>query len=119
MSDFLSELTSDASVEAREVIVGGKTGTVHFRKISAGEREQLLKGMKIAHTPGKGGSIEIDLAENERQRHMLVLFSVCTAEGARHFKRIEDVKKMPAATVAALAQHAEDVNREDEDLGKS
>jgi hypothetical protein len=118
MTDFLSELVEGAP-EAREVTVGGKTGTVHFRRITAGEREQLLKGMKIAHTPGTGGSIEIDLAENERQRHLLVCFSVCNPDGSRHFKRVEDVKKLPSATVAALARHAEEVNREDEEPGKA
>jgi len=118
MSDFLSRFTAEAEPEAREVTLNGETGTVWFRKLIAGEREQLLKGMKISHSPGNGGTMEIDLGENERQRHLLVAFCVCDEDGRRVFRNVNDVKKLPHDRVSVLATHAEEVNRESEDLGK-
>lgn len=126
MSEFLNSLASEDAPEAREVTVDGKTGTVYFRRLSAGEREQLLKGMQIQHViKGKGAkaapnTVTIDLSQNERQRQLLVLYSVCDESGKRYFKRIEQVQAMPSSRVTALAKHAEDVNRteDDEDLGE-
>lgn len=126
MSDFLTFLASEDSPEAREVTVDGKTGMVHFRRLNAGQREQLLKGMQIQHTiKGKGGAappnvVTIELSQNERQRQLLVLYSVCDENGKRFFKRIEDVQALQSSRMNALAKHAEEVNRteEDEDLGE-
>ena len=116
MSEFLDSLTREYPPEAREVTIDGESGTVYFRKISAGEREQLLRGIKV----GAGLSwIEIDLSENERQKQMLVLFSVCREDGTRLFRKIEDVKKLPASKLEVLTRHAREVNDESsEDLGK-
>ena len=119
MSDFLTRLASEDAPEAREVTIGGETGTAWFRHLSSGERETMLRGMKISHAPGKGGTIEIDLGENEKQRQMLVQFSVCDESGKRLFKNLDAVKKLPHDRLMVLAHHAEDVNRESDDLGKS
>lgn len=121
MSDFLSRLTAEDTPEAREVTYRGETGTVYFRKISAGEREKLLQGLKMSHQPGKDqGIIELDLGANEHQRQLLVLFSVCNENGGRFFKNLEAVQKLPHSSFNALAKHAEEVNSfEEEDLGKS
>lgn len=118
MSDFLDMLVAPDAPEAREVTVDGQTGTVYFRRISAGEREQLLKGLKVVHTPGGGSTVDIDLAENERQSQMLVLFSVCREDGSRFFTNVDQVKKLPHHKLAVLARHASEVNRESDDLGK-
>lgn len=120
MSDFLSRLTAEDNPEAREVTIDGETGTVWFRRLSAGEREELLKGIHVSHVPGSKGSVDIDLGQNERQRHMLVRFSVCDEDGKRVFRNLSDVQKLASRKVAVLARHAEEVNQEDdEDLGKS
>lgn len=119
MSDLLSRLAAEDAPEPREVTVGAETFTVWFRRITAGQREQLLKGMKIANTPGQKSSFEIDLGENERQRHLLVAFSVCDEQGRRLFKDVRDVQKLQGDRVRKLADIAQDVNREeDDDLGK-
>lgn len=116
----MSRLTAEDAPEAREVTIDGETGTVWFRRITAGQREQLLKGMKMSHSPGKDkGVVEIDLGANEHQRQLLVAFSVCDQSGARLFKNVEAVQKLPHRKFVALARHAEEVNRSDEeDLGK-
>jgi hypothetical protein len=119
MSDILSRLTAEDAPEARDVSINGDSFTVYFRRLNAGEREQLLKGMKITHVPGAKGSIEIDLGENEHQRQLLVWFSACDEQGRRLFKALEAVKKLPHYKLEALARHADEVNATpDEDLGK-
>jgi hypothetical protein len=73
----------------------------------------------MSHQPGKGNVVEIDLGENEHQRHLMVLYSVCDEGGKRRFKTIESVQKLPNDAVSALARHAEEVNRaQDEETGK-
>jgi hypothetical protein len=119
MSDFLTRVAQDASPEAREVKIGGETGTVYFRKITAGQREKILEGYRISHKPGSGGTVEIDLAKNEHQRHLMVLFSVVHEDGRQFFKNVDAVRAWPANAVAVLAEHADEVNREEDDLGKS
>lgn len=123
MSDFLSRLTAEDKPEAREVTIDGETGTVWFRRLSAGQREQLLKGMKMIHVPGTQGTVEIDFGENEHQRQLMVMYSVCDESGKRHFKDINAVRSVPSYRIKALYKHAEEVNKadeeEDEDLGKS
>lgn len=121
MSDFLTRLTEEDAPEAREVSYNGETGTVWFRKLSAGQREELLKGTVVRHVPGSGGSIDIDLGQNEHQRQVLVLYSVCDEKGKRHFKDLPAVRRLAHDRLAALAVHAEAVNRiaEDEDPGKA
>lgn len=119
MSDFLTRLAQGDAPVPKEVTIGGETGTVYFRRISGAQREQLLKGMKLSHTPGGSGSIDIDLGENEKQRHMLVAFSVCDESGKRVFTDIKDVAKLQADRIAELWRHASAVNEEGEDPGKS
>lgn len=119
MSDILSRITAEDAPEAREVKIGEDLLTVYFRRLNAGEREQLLKGMKVTHVPGTRGSIEIDLGENEHQRQLLVRFSVCDEDGRKLFKNLEAVQKLPHYRLNALATHAEKVNEAvEEDLGK-
>ena len=118
MSDFLTRLSQADAPEAREVTIGGETLTVYFRRISGAEREQLLKGMKLAHALGGSGNIDIDLGENERQRHLLVMFSVCDESGNRVFKDVKDVRKIQADRINALWRHANAVNEEDDEPGK-
>lgn len=102
MSDFLTDvLVSSTNVVAKEVTVHGKTGTVHFRRITAGERHQLLRGQKVARK-GSETAFELDLALNEEQQQRLVLFSICHPDGKPFFKDIDAVRKADATTVQAL-----------------
>jgi len=119
MSDILSRITAEDAPEAREVTIGEETFTVYFRRLNSGEREQLLKGMKVTHVPGTKGSIEIDLGENEHQRQLLVRFSACDEHGKKLFKNLESVQRLPDYKLNALAYHADQVNAaSDDDLGK-
>lgn len=119
MTDFLSRITAEDPPEAREITVDGETGTIWLRRISAGERRQLLEGHKIQHNPGSGAVMELDLALNEKERQLLVLFCVCDENGRRHFTRLDEVEKIPHRKFKSLANAAEDVNRSiEDDLGK-
>lgn len=120
MTDFLSRLTSADPPVAKKITIGKETGTVHFRRITAGERRQLLEGQKIQHNPGSSATVEIDLGLNEKEKHLLVMFSVCTEEGTRVFGDTDQVANMPNHKFKKLLKCAEEVNRglDDEELGK-
>lgn len=106
--------------EAREITIGKDAGTIWLRRISAGERRQLLEGHKIQHNPGSGAVMELDLALNEKERQQLVLFCVCDEAGNRRFKNLAEVEKIPHRKFKALANVAEEYNRDiEDDLGKS
>lgn len=110
MSDFLSEvLAADAPVP-REVTIAGKTGTVFFKRISAGQRASLLAGQRVQSTAGAAATVEIDLGDNQRTKCALVHASVCTEDGKPFFKTIGDVLKLEDAKVNALHRHAAEVN---------
>lgn len=116
--DFLSELIDDTKVVAREVTIRGKTGLVYFRRITAGERAQLVAGQKVIGGGTGNTSVEIDIGESVKAQHMLVQFSVCNDDGSKRFKTLKEVQAIDAAVVEALYQAASDVNREDGDAGK-
>jgi hypothetical protein len=118
MSDFLKLLSGQDDLEAREITIKGETGTVYFRKLTAGEFEQLLKGTKVKHSSVSGGSVDLDLGENEHQRQMLVLFSACDENGKQLFKDLKAVRALQHNRLAILATHAEEVNRQEPDTGK-
>jgi hypothetical protein len=127
MSDmFLDRLLAGTSPIEREVtfrLPDGRveTGTVHFRRITAGERAQILAGQKYQVNRANAASnveTEIDLGQNERQKHMLVAFSVCRDDGKPYFKGASDVAKYDAAFVEALYNVATEVNAE-HDAGKA
>lgn len=115
----LTELLADEGPVAREVEIGGKKATVHFKRISAGEQEEILRGQKVQQTMGDKAVIELDLSENERQRHLLVLYCVCKPDGSRYFKGVAEVKKLDSRKVRVLAEHAQAVNSEGDDAGKA
>jgi len=112
MSEFLDRLTQTDAPVAREVTLGDSTGTVWFRRLTAGQKEQLLKGRKVTVKTGeRQGTVDIDLAANERQRQMLLQFTACDENGEPLFKTLERVKAMDGWKVAILAAHAEEVQR--------
>lgn len=123
--DFIEQLLQNDAPVARDVAfpgVDGKVvkGVVHFRRITAGERQRLLQGQRYTmNKDGKEASMktEIDLALNEAQKHMLVAFSVCREDGSQVFKSAAEVAKLDALKVGALYEAADEVNRE-RDPGK-
>lgn len=120
--DFIDQLLQADAPIAREVSFTAPDGTVHkgtvhFRRITAGERQRLLQGQR--YSMNKDGNVasmktEIDLALNEAQKHMLVAFSVCRADGSAAFKSPAEVAKLDALKVSALYEAADELNREKE-----
>jgi DNA primase len=117
MSDFLSEFISDNPVIEREVTIRGRSGPAFFRRITAGERADLVKGQKV-NTAGGSTTVEIDVGESVKAQHLLVHFSVCNVDGSRRFKTLREVQGAPSDVVAALYAVASEVNREDGETGK-
>src|SRR5687768_7158789 len=122
MTDFLKELLEDEGVVLREVTFHGKTGNVHFRRISAGQKAELLKGQKVQAVSGKSSTFEIDLAENANSKAMLVLYSVANPDGSQFFKKLSEAKAIDAGKLEALYQIASEVNADEfsgDDAGKT
>lgn len=119
MSDFLDSILSDNEVIAREVEIDGQKGTIYFKRISAGERADLLKGQVFQFdAQNKGASMSMDSGEARERDQKLVWYSVCKEDGSRYFPSLAAVKKAKDRTVAALCRVAMEVNEEG-DAGKS
>lgn len=122
MSDYLKDFLTSDGVITRSVKLRGKEVNVHFRRISAGQKSELLKGQKVQAESGKTSTFEIDLGENAQSKALLVFFSVVDEDGKPYFKRREDAQKIDAGALEALYAVASDINSEEftsEDLGKS
>lgn len=120
MTDFLDELCAGSGAVEKDVTYAGKSGPVFFRKISSGERAQMLRGQKVQTKVGDSSTMEIDLSENEQSQQLLVWFSTCTGpEGKRKFKGLEAVKNLDAGVMKALYLAASEVNKEDSDPEKA
>ena len=119
MTDYFSDLLAGQGPVAREVEYRGNKKTVHFRRITAGERVKLAAGQKIAYGGDKRGSMEMDLGDVAKNRHLLVQFSVVKENGAQVFDSLADVQKLPEDLVEALHKHAEAVNEEAGDAGNA
>lgn len=118
MSDLKDLLERGRAVVAKEITVAGMKATVHLRRITAGERHQLLKGHKIIRQ-GNANSQEFDLALNEEQRHQLVLFAAVTSEGKPYFKDIAEVRAADSLTISALYEAAASLDEGKEGPGKA
>lgn len=112
MSDFLSDFIAPDGVVTKEVSFNGKSGPVHFRRITAGQKANLLKGQKGQSSGGKT-TFEIDLAENAHSKALLVFYSVANQDGNQFFKKLDDVKAIDAGKFEALYLAASDVNKDD------
>lgn len=113
MSDFLKDFIADDGTVTRSVTFKGKTGDVHFRRISAKQKADLLKGQKVHAASGQSSTFEIDLSENARSKAMLVLYSVANPDGSQFFKRLAEVEAIDAGKLEALYTAASDVNHDD------
>jgi hypothetical protein len=117
-ADFLSEFLAPSQPIAKDLTYNGKTGKVYFRRITAGERAQLLKGQRIQRKAGEEGtSYDIDLAETEKGKAQLVFFSAVTPDGKQRFSSLGQVLGAEQLLVGALYDLATQVNREHDDEG--
>lgn len=120
MTDFFADILADDGPVARTVKRGKKEQTAYFRRLTAGERLKLAGNQKMTFGgDGQRGSMEMSLAEMARNRHQLVQFCVVTEDGKPVFKSLPDVQDAPDWLVSALHDHAQEVNKdEDEDAPK-
>lgn len=124
MSDFLSEaLAEQGQVVEKTLTVAGRSGTVWLKRINGAQRQQLLKGQKVVREIGKGSgqaaTVEIDLEQNESQRHQLILFCVCKADGSPRYKSADEVAVLPHSIITPLHALVSAFNEEAEGAGKS
>lgn len=113
MSDFLSELLVDAGAVVRAVTFKGKTGDVHFRRISAGQKAEMQKGLKVQTVHGQKSTVEIDLGQNARSKALLVQYSVLKPDGTPQFRSLKEAEAIDAGLLDALHAVASDVNKDE------
>ena len=109
---YFDELADDGPV-SREIVRGKKTKTAYFRKVTAGERLKLVSGQKMVFGDDKRGSLEMDLGDLSRNRHMLVMFSCVTEDGKPVFKNIDAVQAEPDWLIAELHKNAQEINADE------
>lgn len=123
MSNFLSSIIGASGPIAREVKIGGETGTVHFRYLNGEQRLQLTKGKRFNVKGGESPTIEVDLGENEAEKHKLILFCVVDEQGNPAFKDANAVKALHGHVIDALAAAVNELHKEiagkDETPGES
>lgn len=120
MSNFILDLlqAEGAPIE-KEVSFGKKTGKQHFRRLSSGEMAVIWQGVKIELDGARPKSADLEF--NHKQKQLIVLYSVCDAQGNRIFKDLPSVEGIPNVVLEVFAQVAQEVNSapgEGEDLGK-
>jgi hypothetical protein len=114
MTDFYDDFV-DATPVARTITRGKKTKAVYFRRLTAGERLDLVTGQTMKFVNGQRGDLTMDMGDITKNRHMLVKFTNVTAEGVQVFGDIHAVQAQPDWLVAELARLADEVNKDDED----
>lgn len=112
MSDFLSTIIGASGPIEREVTIAGKTGPVFLRYLNGEQRLSLTKGKKYSVKKGENPVIDIDLGDNEAEKHKLILFCVCDAAGKPRFKDANEVKALAGHVIDALAAAVQAVNKE-------
>ena len=112
MTDFLSTIIGAAGPVEREVTIAGKSGPVFLRYLNGEQRLQLTKGRKFNVRKGENPIIEVDLGENEAEKHKLILFCVCDAAGKSRFKDANEVKALAGHVIDALADAVQQFNKE-------
>jgi len=112
MSDFLTGIIEASGPIARDVTINGQTGPVYFRYLTGEQRLQLTKGKRFSVKKGENPTIEIDLGDNETEKHKLILFCVVTQDGKPRFKDANEVKALAGHVIDALYLVAQAVNKE-------
>ena len=115
-NDYFADLLESDAPQARPIEHAGKTKTVYFRRITGAERVKLLAGKRV--NVGDCNTMDLDLADVLRNRHQLVQFSACQEDGKPLFKSLEEVQALPDWLLTALAEHADDVNKDEDTAGK-
>ena len=119
MTNFFDDLIDSAPV-ARTIKRGKKTKTVHFRRVTAGERLQLAGTQTLTFgADGARGQMAMSLAEMAANRHLMVKFATVNEDGSQVFGSLADVQAQPDWLITALHEHANEVNKDDDDAGKS
>lgn len=112
MSDFLSSIIGASGPIARQVTIAGQTGTVYFRQLNGEQRLQLTKGKRFNVRQGESPTIEVDLGENEAEKHKLILFCVCDEAGKSRFKDVAEIRALAGHVIDALSSEAQRVNKD-------
>lgn len=115
-NDFFADLREGALV-GKTLKYRGKERTVHFRRITAGERVQLLAGQTVEL--GQAGPRSVELGDMTARRHMLVQFSLVRPDGSNVYGSLAEVQAEPEALVDALYALAVEAFADEDDAGNA
>ncbi len=96
----------------RELKWGGKTETVYFRPLTAGQQYELAKGQVIKT---RDGQMEFDAGMQLDKNYRLIQQTLVTEDDKRVFKNMQEVHDQPAKRITALIKLAGEVNKEDDE----
>lgn len=102
----------------RELKWGGKTETVYFREMTAGDALKINEGTKYQGN-AKNGEVTIDVFAGIQSKHRLVQATLVTAEGKPVYASMKDLQAEPNKKVSALVKLADEVHKDDEDEGNA
>lgn len=102
----------------RQLEYAGKTETVYFKHMNAGERMALKKGQRGSVKAGES-SFEVDLGDMDDRNHRFLYFVNCDEQGKRVFRQPAEVAALPASLVDKLYELATDALNDEPTPGKA
>ncbi len=114
---FFDKLLAKEPIK-RSVEYLGESQDVYFRRINASEKLGLTSNQKIVAGADNKAVMEISMWDILHRGQRLVLLSCVDEKGAKVFKTLDELGKMPAQLVDALIKIAEEVNKDTEETGK-
>lgn len=98
----------------RKITYKGEEITIYVRRLSAGQRAQLNKGMRVNPPEEAGGTPKneaIDIGRFLERRMQQVLFTIVDSSGNAEFKSEADVRDLEADFLDLLFYESEEVNK--------
>lgn len=97
----------------RELKYSGKTETVYFRELTAGDTLKLTEGQTYKGN-AKNGEVTIDVFAGLKSKHQLVQLTLVNADGSPVYANIKQLQADSNKRVAALCKLAEEAHKDDD-----
>jgi hypothetical protein len=98
----------------------GKSETVYFRRLTAGEQLKLAKGQKVRQDAEGKPFLELDLGEHMNKGYELLQMTLVQEDGrTKVYKNMTELLNDDGRRVRALVELANDVVREEDELPKT
>ena len=116
--DQLTELLNENGPQPRTARIRGADVPIYLRRITAGEKQKLVKGQKVTAGAAGTSEVEIDIGENIAAQHLLVHFAVVDETGKKRFRTVLEVQNAPDDVISGLYAAASKFQNEGDEPGK-